>query len=535
MANPAPTITTINAFSASAGTIINFNIIGGTEIVRSNKIYIYDLATNDLICTHLAVTTEPIHELPANTDESIVYETGKTSEDFTNGHQYYAQIQTFTDTTGTSGASGLSSAKVFWCLPLPTLSITYPSSSIPTTSCNAQATYNTNAPSGVINAAQQYKFTLYDASGQQLQTSGIISGSGSQVGTSTTYNINYNFLGLEYNQTYYIIVEMTTSEGMTLSQRSSNFVISTSPTTLPQATVINDGCNGYISVVSNMSGSYSSSIKRVLVKRLDVDDVTGKWVTLFGKVINQASDMNFTFVDFFNRHGKTYQYAIVPVLTQQQSGITVEIEGGYTRSATVDSFFDGVFITDGIGTQRLKAGVGYESMEYNQAVGVHPTIGGKYPIVVMNSNTGYHSGALSAQVLPERFYTRTGEAVTPSYAYILTSTFGRLCTQSGDPLVAELKVQDVLNRMDMVEQRKILEKFLTNKRPKVIKDWNGNIWLVMFVDNIDTSFDNSWGMGMATITGNWVEVGDPNDENDLYDMGLIKLGGVSNYAYTSTI
>ena len=75
----------------------------------------------------------------------------------------------------------------------------------------------------------------------------------------------------------------------------------------------------------------------------------------------------------------------------------------------------------------------------------------------------------------------------------------------------------------MVEQRNILEQFLTNKKPKVIKDWNGNMWLVMFVDNIDISFDNSWGMGMTTLSSNWVEVGDPNSEADLQSLGLITM------------
>ena len=60
---------------------------------------------------------------------------------------------------------------------------------------------------------------------------------------------------------------------------------------------------------------------------------------------------------------------------------------------------------------------------------------------------------------------------------------------------------------------------------KPLKDWNGNMWLVMFIDNLDVSFDNSWGMGMATLTGHWVEVGNATDENDLYDMGLVTLGG----------
>jgi hypothetical protein len=75
----------------------------------------------------------------------------------------------------------------------------------------------------------------------------------------------------------------------------------------------------------------------------------------------------------------------------------------------------------------------------------------------------------------------------------------------------------------MVEQRNVIEQCLTNRKPKVIKDWNGNMWLVMFVDNLDISFDNSWGMGMAVVSGNWVEIGDPNSEVDLQSLGLITI------------
>ena len=523
MANSAPTISTINAFNASIGTVIDFNIIGGEEIVRSNRLYIYDIATNALICSHLYVSTESLHEVPPNTDSSWVYASGKTSDDFTNGKQYYAQIQTYTDINGTQGASGLSSAKIFWCLISPSLIITYPISDINTTSCNAQAHYTTNAPVEAFDIAQQYQFTLYTGSGVKFQSSGVISGSGTQVGTSNTYNISYNFNGLLKDSVYYIEVEIITNNGTIVTARSANFIVNVTTPTLGSAVVINDGCNGYISVTSNLSGSYSSNITKILVKRQDVDDVEHNWITMYGKIINNADDMDFTFIDFFNQYGKMYQYALVPVITQQQSGIVVEIEGGYTTSDPVKSIFDGVYITDGIGSQRLKAGVGYENMQYQQITGVHNTIGGKYPIVVKNSNIGYHSGSIFAQIVPEKFYMKNVNVDLFGYSYLATSRMQRLCNQNGDMLVAKFQTYDLLNRMDMVEQRNVLEQFLTNKKPKVIKDWNGNMWLVMFVDNIDISFDNSWGMGMTTLSSNWVEVGDPNSEADLQSLGLITM------------
>lgn len=490
MANPAPTINQINAFNATQGTTIDFNIIGGTELVRSNRIYIYDLSDNSLICTHLYVSTESIHELPANTDSSIVYESGKSSADFVNGAQYYAQIQTYTDTAGTEGGSGLSVAKMFWCLVDPTLTITTIPSTISTTSYNVSATYNANT-SVVSNIIQQYQFNLYSATGSLLQSSGVVVGNGEQQGTSTTYDISYNFSGLSIGSSYYATVDVTTTQGMSVTTQSNTFTVSIDTPTLGEATVVNNACDGYISVISNLSEEYDESITNILVKRQDVADVSGTWLTLHSQPITQASDMDFTFIDFLNQYGKTYKYALVPLLTQTQSGVEVEVEGGYTVSDEVQSIFDGVFIVDPTGSQKVKAGVNYGGINMNQTVGSVSPIGSQYPIVITNSNNKYHTGSLGGQIVPDDYYFNGN-----------------------------------LSRIDMVNKRNELELFLTNKRAKIIKDWNSNIWLVMIMDNVDCAFDNNYGMGMVTFNANWIEVGDPTNQQDLQDTGLINVGGV---------
>lgn len=490
MANPAPTINQINAFNATQGTTIDFNIIGGTDLVRSNRIYIYDLSDNSLICTHLYVSTESIHELPPNTDSSIVYESGKSSADFVNGKQYYAQIQTFTDTNGTQGGSGLSVAKMFWCLNNPTLTINTIPSTISTTSYNVSATYNANT-SVVSNIIQQYQFNLYSATGSLLQSSGVIVGNGEQQGTSTVYDISYNFTGLSVGSSYYTTVEVTTTQGMSVSAQSGTFTVSIDTPTLGEATVVNNACDGYISVISNLSDQYSTSITNILVKRQDIDDVSGNWLTLYSQPITQASDMDFTFIDFLNQYGKTYKYALVPLLTQTQSGVEVEVEGGYTVSDEVQSIFDGVFISDSTGSQKCKANVGYGNVNMNQSVGSITPIGSQYPIIVTNSNNRYHNGSISGMIVPDDYY------------------------YNGN-----------LSRIDMVNKRNELEQFLTNKRAKIIKDWNSNIWLVMIMDNIDCSFDNNYGMGIVTFNANWLEVGDPTNQEDLQVTGLVDVGGV---------
>ena len=258
MANPAPTINQINAFNATQGTTIDFNIIGGTELVRSNRIYIYDLSDNSLICTHLYVSTESIHELPPNTDGSIVYESGKSSADFVNGAQYYAQIQTFTDIAGTQGGSGLSVSKLFWCLVDPSLTIDTIPSTISTTSYNVSATYDANT-SVVSNIIQQYQFSLYSATGSLLQSSGVVVGNGEQQGTSTAYDISYNFSGLSVGSSYYVVVDVTTTQGMSVTTQSGTFTVSIDTPTLGEATVVNNACDGYISVTSNLSSEYGGS------------------------------------------------------------------------------------------------------------------------------------------------------------------------------------------------------------------------------------------------------------------------------------
>ena len=259
MANPAPTINQINAFNATQGTTIDFNIIGGTELIRSNRIYIYDLSDNSLICTHLYVSTESIHELPPNTDGSIVYESGKSSADFVNGAQYYAQIQTYTDTNGTQGGSGLSVAKMFWCLGDPTLTITTIPSTISTTSYNISATYTDTSASVVSNIIQQYQFNLYSATGSLLQSSGVVVGSGTQQGTSAVYDISHNFTGLNVGSSYYVTVDVTTTQGMSVTTQSNTFTVSIDTPTLGEATVVNNACDGYISVTSNLSGEYGGT------------------------------------------------------------------------------------------------------------------------------------------------------------------------------------------------------------------------------------------------------------------------------------
>lgn len=142
-------------------------------------------------------------------------------------------------------------------------------------------------------------------------------------------------------------------------------------------------------------------------------------------------------------------------------------------------------------SQKVKAGAAYGGVDMNQSTGTVIPIGAKYPIVISNSNNQYQNGSISGQIVPDDYYFNGN-----------------------------------LSRLTMVEKRKYIANFLTNKLPKIVKDWNGNIWLVKFIDNVSCSFNSNYGMGMASFSANWVEVGDPTNQEDLQNTGIIDVGGV---------
>ena len=78
-----------------------------------------------------------------------------------------------------------------------------------------------------------------------------------------------------------------------------------------------------------------------------------------------------------------------------------------------------------------------------------------------------------------------------------------------------------LDRFEITKEKEAILKFLMNKKPKIIKDTNGNNWLVYFTGNPSMSYNNNYGQGMVKVNAEWTEVGDPNDKTDLYENGLI--------------
>ena len=255
----------------------------------------------------------------------------------------------------------------------------------------------------------------------------------------------------------------------------------TKDVTSPYSPDIPAGWNPYTIMDANFNGDLNagnldyllSQITGFRIKRRKTNDFN--WVTLAYIPMDAGKDQ-VLYNDNFAVNGIEYEYALVPVL-----GNT---EGNYITE-TIMAKFDGVFLCDQDTVYRFYPGARYGSGERVQKVGVFEPYGRKYPVVVSNAMTNYETGSISATILPSD-YMKTGN----------------------------------LDRHTMVEERKSLLDFLTNKKAKILKDWNSNSYLVFFTSNPAISYLDGSGMGIANISASYVELGDPNDQDDLYNAGL---------------
>ena len=204
---------------------------------------------------------------------------------------------------------------------------------------------------------------------------------------------------------------------------------------------------------------------------------TFEWTTIREIPVNKPEDLSFVITDNLNAYNVEYEYAWVPM--------TNDVEGNHTIESIL-SQFQGVFICDVNNIFKLQAGVEYNNNDANQQVGVFQPYNRKYPVIVSNSLINYQTGTISSWVLPEDFEDSKS-----------------------------------LDRFEITKEKEAILKFLMNKKPKIIKDTNGNNWLVYFTGNPSMSYNNNYGQGMVKVNAEWTEVGDPNDKTDLYENGLI--------------
>lgn len=202
-----------------------------------------------------------------------------------------------------------------------------------------------------------------------------------------------------------------------------------------------------------------------------------------------ADDFNVSYIDYLEPSNTTVEYMYVPIFLNgtEEKDVNAEI-------AEVYSQFDSWFL---VGQYEKDENNNYiydvypmiidtsVTKQLNKQSSTVTTLYGQYPYVISNGNCRYYSGNAQA-------------------------TFIELCNgRSEDDVDAE----------NGWKYRNSIDQFLTNDMAKIMKSFEGDIFLIMVTDAVTHSQN---GVYLNTSTSfNWTEIGDPMSIGDLYDNGFI--------------
>lgn len=221
-------------------------------------------------------------------------------------------------------------------------------------------------------------------------------------------------------------------------------------------------------------GSYK--VNKLKLKRKRVDEY--EWQTIYEKDLTSLSSFACSFDDFYACSGTWYDYAVVTVNTEEE----IDVETNYITTR-VYSDFDGIGIADAEQIYYTRANCKSEA-DPNFPSLTQNTLGERKPYVLHNGENNYYTG-------------------------------------SAEGIFVEVDKINKVGKFEHIYQFNIeFNKFLTNGKPKVLKDMFGRRWLIEISDNPTSKTQNHEYDLVTTIP--WTEVGDVDDDKTMKEMGLIK-------------
>lgn len=468
---------------------IIYTIQGQTEAILGAQAEIYQISDGAKICTYTnnGVPTEtsegylfPIYITEGS--DHVSWASGHSISDWTNQKEYFIKIKV----ESASGWSQYSSGQPFWCIVSPTVTFASISNPLLTTNVTPTVTINMHQ-SSAGNVVEKYQFIVVNNATQEIyKSTDWLYDSGTSTG-SDTYRFTHMFDELENGSVYRIYFIAETSKGTKIQANSNIFQVSTGYTLAGSVVAENRCDDGKIGVT--FDGSSYQSINFVVLERKE--NGQNEWVRLYEQYVPNINSIHFTYNDYYARYGAEYTYRVVPIYREGNFDTRGDAIVG---AQIIESTFSQVYIADRFAQYAFISDVSYGSLATNQQTGTHTPLGATYPIITRNANTNYQSGSFSGRILPVDYESRR-------------------------------KIMDKADRLSMTELRNNIEHFLTNGAPKILKDWNGNIWLIEIVDNVDVSFDSNSNMSAPVISANWIEIGSVYDEDALAKAGLTNLRG----------
>ena len=211
-----------------------------------------------------------------------------------------------------------------------------------------------------------------------------------------------------------------------------------------------------------------------IIKKRKMDDY--KWTTIYTVPIKTEEDFDFYFNDIVVASNTMYEYAAVPIING--------VEGSY-QTINVNVEFEGCFIVDTTNAYQILLDLNSNSLTRSINGSVIEPFNSKYPYVYYYSKLQYDKFSVSGSFIE-------------------------------------------LNRSDCTwdiensgKYRKSLRDFISNQRAKLVKFFDGRIYLACAIDNITESGDSNPYLVHSTI--NFIEIGDVNSNSDLYYHGFTEF------------
>lgn len=208
------------------------------------------------------------------------------------------------------------------------------------------------------------------------------------------------------------------------------------------------------------------------------DADTATWVKLFEKPL-QAGYNDISFGDLIVKSNIMMHYKA----EYYSNSVLID-----TKYKEITPKFNRVFISDTTKTFKFESNIIYSNNNKNVQIGQLIPLGSKYPILIQNSMTNYRSGNISMTVMGASFEDTR-----------------------------------MLDREEIRAQSEDILEFLTNRKAKVLKDWNGNMFVLRVVNSPSVNYDANYGNGIINIGFDWVEVADYHDLDALRELGLYTM------------
>lgn len=219
------------------------------------------------------------------------------------------------------------------------------------------------------------------------------------------------------------------------------------------------------------SGFSLRNTDHIVIRRREYG--TAKWTVVHVKKVENISDFHIQFIDKYARSGVEYEYSV--------SSFVNGVENSYLVS-NVYSEFDGYYITDKDCLYGTIYNVDSCDTTRNATSKLVELLNSKYMSVVSGSRLNCESGSI-------------------------TGSFFQIDEASG-----RVMQEDGLNYRNALKNR------LANKKPLILKVDDGRIWMIRVSGTVRDSANKH--RSLRDISFEWVEIGDINDMQALYQNGF---------------